>query len=198
MRKLIGMFIVCLTIAHGVAAQVSVKRLKSEKPSILTLKYDKFDQIAWISTGDLPLGKSIYDTDTKLTADVYFGIKNDGSVTKLRVKFKYVGNSWLFLEELIFLCGKSKEVRNNEVNPIKINLSGDPEPYRKVSGGGHIKEVYDLSMGTDHPWILYYVNGGKFTATKASGTESYLNFASFGIKLSKNVPEIYNYYKTKL
>ena len=177
-------------------SQIVPKELKKEIPKELTFKYDKFEQIAWIGSGYQPLGSSLENPNSKLDAELYFGISKDGNLTPLRIKFRYAGNDWIFSEEIIFLCAPAKQIRNDEAEPIRVQL--EKNPNNDVLSGGYINEHFDMIVNDDMLQVInYYVNGGQFTATKLKGDEGSIQLATFGKKISKTFKSLYEYYINK-
>jgi len=188
------LLVILLCCASLTLQSQSYKELKKEKPWGLFLSNDKFEQITWVKTGPMPMGTLIGNSNYGLKLHVYFGIYADGSTTSLRFKFKYNSSSWMFIETLTFLCGQGKK----QLPPIKISMDRDTSPVRDVRYGGNILEVYDVTLNDElDKFVEYYINGGKFTSTKIGGKDSYLVMGTFGIKLNKRLPPIYEYYKKK-
>jgi hypothetical protein len=197
MKKLLLILAVPLLFGGNNVFCQDYKTLKSEKPSMLLLINDKFEQITWVNTGSMPLGTVIGNSNYGLNLEVYFGIHKDGSITSLRFKFIYIDKSWMFLNGVTFLCGKPAKVRNDQVDPIKVSFKRDITPVRSVNYGT-IKEVYDIALDNElQKFTDYYVNGGKFTSTKLHGKDGYTIMGTFGGKLSKKLPVIYEYYLKK-
>lgn len=188
-------FMTLLLLSTNSFSQINHKQLKKETPKGLSFKYDKFEQISWIGTDYQPLGSPLGDLDTKLATRMYFGIKKNGSITGLKLEIRYAGDDWVFSDEIIFLCGKPKEVRKDEVTPITVTLN---KSNNDVLTGGYVNEHLSVIINDEAmKWIMYYVNGGQYTASKLKGSKGSLLFATFGKKVSKTFKALYEYYTLK-
>ena len=190
MNKFTAVFVLLLSSTIGFSQ--SLKELKKEVPKELSVKYDKFDQTTSIETDWIPMTASSKSSEGAWFKLVFF--KTESGFSDYSLYFRYEGNDWVFADEVTFLQGTAKEVRNNDVTPIELKIKSDPS--RKVKSG-FVREVFYVENTNLDDLLKYWVEGGSYFAARFQGDGGSKTTTSFGKKAAKSVPVFVNYYNSK-
>lgn len=145
--------VICITSTNSYS-QEEQKKLKLKG---VIMQNDYHEKITWIRSKPIPLEQkdftvSAYDVSY---IQLYFGIYVEDSVQKItpiHIVNSYNNTNWIFFDEISYLLGSRKEVREHKGKTFKIH---DADTKRDVNG--RVKEKSDVLVNADIKEFIKYV-----------------------------------------
>ncbi len=175
-------------------SQDQFKSIKKHLGKTTKVKYDRFEQ-RLLLTSPKPMTSTLAGTTT---IDSYFFLFKDGHLGPRRFRLKWVGSSWLFIDEVTFLVGYGK----SEQRPYKITFDHN-DVQRDVLSGGSVSEKIDIPFNHDIISLLDDVMNtekNEPVAIKISGKNEYITTATWTGKFKKMlnpIDDAYDYLANK-
>lgn len=140
--------------------------LKSNGIKGITSSFDKHSQTLWIYS-------KVIKND-RLSIQFYFGIKKkDGSLDKMpvRIKVRYWGSSWVFIDELSLANMTLKEGEEMAESPSMKTSNEDHD----VVIGGVIETIDNVCASTIIEFIRTTIQNPRWLELRATGKSTYVD-----------------------
>lgn len=123
------------------------------------MENDYHEKISWIKSKPVSLSSKDFTVNVLETTyiQIYFGLKEkDGKpyLTEMRLVNNYDDTDWVFFDEVSYLFGSRKEIRNHKGVTFKLE---DNETVRNTNRG--VTERSDIvALGQGYDFIKYVIN----------------------------------------
>lgn len=160
---------------------------------------DYHNNISWIKSKPIPLVSKDFTVNTYSVSyiQIYFGMYvKDGKqyITPIRLVNRYKDRDWIFFDEISYLLGNKKEIKEGKGVIFKIN---DNETDKDVNKG--ISEYSDIpSNETAKSFIKYVLNNETGLNIRYTNSREHkyveINVPEGTKKLQKHFKTLINYY----
>lgn len=124
----------------------------------LRMKKNEFTKFTWYQDKSSP----IYVNKNGFV--LYFGVRDDGFVTDLKLQIQYYAEDWLFIQSYAFI-----------VDTTNFSLYTFDRVDRDNGDGGMIWEWYDTSVGEDVMKIIKAISKSKKVKIRFNGRQYYMD-----------------------
>lgn len=195
MKKILLSIIIMLsTSSFGQETKEDPIKLKG-----VEVENDYHNNISWIKSKPIPLVSKDFTVNTYSVSyiQIYFGMYvKDGKqyITPIRLVNRYKDRDWIFFDEISYLLGNKKEIKEGKGVIFKIN---DNETDKDVNKG--ISEYSDIpSNETAKSFIKYVLNNETGLNIRYTNSREYkyveINVPEGTKKLQKHFKTLINYY----